>query len=81
MTGTWIADLLTDESGLTNITFPTPAAAQSATKLAAARTISLGTGATDTATAFDGSANITIPVTALNAGYLNAGTIPTARLA
>ena len=54
--------------------------ASSATKLATARTISLGTGATGTATAFDGSVNITIPITALNAGYLNAGTILTARL-
>ena len=54
--------------------------AGSATKLAVARTIALGTGATGTATAFDGSVNITIPVTALNAGYLSAGTIPTARL-
>lgn len=78
--GIWTASLITDESGLMNIVSPTPTAAQSATKLAAARTISLGTGATGTATAFDGTANITIPITALNAGYLSAGTIPTARL-
>lgn len=78
--GIWTASLITDESGLINIVSPTPAAAQSATKLATTRTIAIGTGATGTATAFDGTANITIPITALNAGYLSAGTIPTARL-
>lgn len=49
--------------------------APTATKLNAAVTIALGTGATGTATSFDGSGNITIPVTALGAGYLS-GTIP-----
>ena len=38
-----------------------------ATKLATARTIALSGAATGTATAFDGSGNITIPVTALSA--------------
>ena len=40
--------------------------AASATKLAAKRTIALSGAATGTATAFDGSGNITIPVTALS---------------
>jgi len=80
VSGEWTAFLVTDESDITWSATPTQTAAQSATKLAAARTISLGTGATGTATAFDGTANITIPITALNAGYLSAGTIPTARL-
>lgn len=45
--------------------------AGSATKLATSRTISLGTGVIGTATNFDGSSNITIPVVSLNAMYLN----------
>lgn len=47
--------------------------ATTATKLATARTISLGTGATGTATSFDGSANITIPVTTVKESYLDWG--------
>ena len=41
-----------------------------ASKLTTARTIGLGTGATGTATSFDGSANITIPVTSVKEAYL-----------
>ena len=48
-------------------------AATSANKLATARKIALGTGATGTATSFDGSANITIPVTAVKESYLSWG--------
>ena len=47
--------------------------ANTATKLATARTIGLGTGATGTATSFDGSANITIPVTSVKEAYLDWG--------
>lgn len=47
--------------------------AGTATKLATGRNISLGTGVTSTATKFDGSANITIPVTGLKESYLNWG--------
>lgn len=47
--------------------------AGTATKLATARSISLGTGATGTATNFDGSANITIPVTSVKEAYLSWG--------
>jgi hypothetical protein len=47
--------------------------AASATKLASARTISLSTGAVGTATSFDGSANITIPVTSIKESYLSWG--------
>ena len=44
--------------------------AASATKLAAKRTIALSGAATGTATSFDGSGNITIPVTALAASAI-----------
>ena len=44
--------------------------AATATKLAAARTIALSGAVTGTATAFDGSGNITIPVTALAASSI-----------
>lgn len=47
--------------------------ASTATKLATARTIALGTGATGTATSFDGSGNITIPVTSVKESYLDWG--------
>lgn len=51
-----------------------------ATTLQTARTIGISGGATGTATSFNGSANITIPVTDLNASNLSSGTVPTARL-
>jgi hypothetical protein len=51
-----------------------------ADQLTTARTIALSGAATGTATSFNGSANITIPVTALNASNLTTGTVPTARL-
>lgn len=54
--------------------------ATSAATLTTARTIALSGAATGTATSFNGSANITIPVTALNADNLSAGTVPDARL-
>lgn len=44
-----------------------------ATKLQTARTIALGTGAIGTATSFNGSANITIPVTDVKEAYLSWG--------
>lgn len=44
-----------------------------ATKLLNRRTIALGTGATGTATRFDGSENITIPVTGVKEKYLTWG--------
>lgn len=44
-----------------------------ATKLQTARTIGLGTGATGTATSFDGTGNITIPVTEVKESYLSWG--------
>ena len=46
--------------------------AATATKLATARTIALSGAATGTATGFDGSGNITIPVTALAASAIRA---------
>ena len=52
---------------------------QSAEKLKTARTIGISGGATGTATSFDGSANITIPVTALDVSKAAAGTLPVAR--
>lgn len=53
--------------------------ASTASTLQTARTIALTEGATGTATSFNGSANISIPVTALDATKLT-GTIPTASL-
>ena len=47
--------------------------ASTATKLATTRTIGIGTGATGTATNFDGSGNITIPVTSVKEAYLSWG--------
>jgi hypothetical protein len=44
-----------------------------ATKLQTARTIGLGTGATGTATSFNGTGNITIPVTDVKEAYLSWG--------
>lgn len=44
-----------------------------ATKLKATKNIGLGTGVISTATAFDGSANITIPVTEIKESYLSWG--------
>lgn len=48
-------------------------AATSANKLTTAKTIALGTGVTGTATSFDGSNNITIPVTSVKEAYLDWG--------
>lgn len=58
------------------LTFPFHAAAD---KLKNTRTIGISGGATGTATSFDGSANITIPVTALDVSKATAGTLPVAR--
>jgi hypothetical protein len=54
--------------------------AATATTLQTARTIALSGAATGTATSFNGSANISIPVTGLNASNLDAGTVPDARI-
>jgi len=53
--------------------------ASTASTLETARTIALSGGATGTATSFNGSANITIPVTSLDATLLT-GTIPAGSL-
>ena len=53
--------------------------AATATKLAAAKTIAISGGATGTATSFDGSSNITIPVTALDMSKASTGTLAVAR--
>jgi hypothetical protein len=54
--------------------------ATTATTLQTARTIAISGPITGTATSFDGSANITIPVTALDVGHANVtGTLPVAR--
>ena len=55
-----------------NITGSLTGNAATATKLATARTIALSGGATGTATAFDGSGNIIIPVTALSPSAIRA---------
>ena len=51
-----------------------------ADKLKTPRSIALTGGATGTATSFDGSSNISIPVTGLNATNLTSGTVPSARM-
>lgn len=55
------------------ITVNNVANAKAASRLATARSIALGTGATGTATSFDGSGNITIPVTDIKESYLSWG--------
>ena len=55
-----------------NITGSLTGNATTATKLATARTIALSGAATGTATGFDGSGNITIPVTALASSAIRA---------
>jgi len=50
--------------------------ASSATKLQTARSIATSGGATGTATLFDGTANIIIPITALDVSKVNAGVLP-----
>lgn len=63
----------------TSITAALVGNASTATALQNARTIALSGGVTGTATSFNGSANISIPVTAVDSAVLT-GTIPTARL-
>ncbi len=53
--------------------------ATKATQLNTARTIAISGGATGTATSFNGTANITIPVTALDVSKANAGTLAVGR--
>jgi hypothetical protein len=52
----------------------------SAATLTTARTIATSGAATGTATSFNGSVNISIPITDLNASNLSSGTVPDARL-
>jgi hypothetical protein len=54
--------------------------AATATALATERTIGTSGAATGTATSFDGTANITIPITAIDATLISNGTLPAARL-
>lgn len=62
------SDLTNDSNFITN-TGSTSGNAGSATKLQTARTIGIGTGAIGTATSFNGTANITIPITTLYEAY------------
>ena len=65
---------ITADSGFSgNLTGNVTGNASSATQLATARTITLGTAVTATATSFNGTSNITIPVTKLYQGYLDWG--------
>lgn len=57
----------------TSLDLNTSGNAATATKLQTARTIGLGTGATGTATSFNGTANITIPVTDIKESYVTWG--------
>jgi hypothetical protein len=56
-----------------------PGNAATATKLATARSIAISGVVTGTGTAFDGSGNITIPITALDVGAATTGTLAVAR--
>ena len=75
--GAGIATVTTDASGVLVVTVNAPSNvsgnAGTATKLQTERTIAISGGATGTATAFDGSKNISIPVTSLNAMQLKVG--------
>ena len=75
--GAGIATVTTDANGILVVTVSTPTNvsgnAGTATKLQTERTIAITGGATGTATAFDGSKNISIPVTSLNAMQLKVG--------
>ncbi|MDR2362749.1 MAG: hypothetical protein LBD91_08500 [Prevotellaceae bacterium] len=80
----WFTDLKSvafsgSYSDLSNTPSSLPANGGAADTLKTARTIALSQGATGTATSFDGSANITIPVTALDASKLT-GTVPLASM-
>ena len=78
---TQIPILTVDGKGrITAISNSASIAATTAQTLATARSIALSGAATGTATNFNGSANIIIPVTALNADNLSSGTVPSARL-
>lgn len=59
----------------TSLDLNTTGNAATATQLETVRTIELGTGAIGTATNFDGTSNITIPVTSLKEAYLDWGDI------
>jgi hypothetical protein len=62
-----------------NVTGNLTGTASNATVLQNARTIAISGGATGTATSFNGSANITIPVTGLNVSTADAGTLAVSR--
>lgn len=64
---------LTNDSGFITNSGSTTGNAGSATKLETARTIGIGTGATGTATSFNGTSNITIPVTDIKEAYTTWG--------
>lgn len=69
---TKVSDLSNDSNFITN-TGSTSGNAGSATKLQTARTIGIGTGATGTATSFNGTSNITIPITDVKDSYISWG--------
>ena len=66
------SDLTNDSNFITN-TGDTSGNAGSATQLKNARTIAIGTGATGTATSFNGTSNITIPITDVKDAYITWG--------
>jgi hypothetical protein len=77
----FFADTVTAAAFVGNITGDIAGNADSADVLSTPRTIAVSGQVTGTATAFDGSGNISIPITTLSATNLNAGTVPTARVA
>jgi hypothetical protein len=72
--GNFIANTITS-----NVTGNLTGTAANATILQTTRTIAISGGATGTATSFNGSANITIPVTGLNVSTADSGTLAVTR--
>ena len=70
--GTYLSVTVDAQGHVTGGTNPTTfdGNSTSATKLQKGRTIAIGGGATGTATSFDGSANVSIPITSIDASYL-----------
>lgn len=70
----WNTIIDSETIGSQSVNYATSAgSATKATQLATARTIALGTGVTGTATSFNGTGNITIPVTDIKESYLSWG--------
>jgi hypothetical protein len=81
MKSSWWDGVVTSDSFVGPVTGAVTGNASTATALATARTIAISGQVTGTATSFNGTANISIDVPTLSASSLNAGTVPSARIA